>query len=73
MHVVVARIGRIQMHSLAGVGADGFGAEADYIPLLHQEFYDFHAWARRMLTGRIEILVIDRIHAFRPVRAHQDP
>ena len=34
VHVVVARIGRREMRGLAGVGADGLGAEAEHVALV---------------------------------------
>ena len=37
VHVVVARVRRLQVVALAGVGADGFGAEARHVALLDQE------------------------------------
>src|SRR5579872_5421848 len=42
MHVVVARIGRPQMKALPGIGADGFGAEADHVALIDEETNRIH-------------------------------
>ena len=73
VHVVVARIGRQEMRGLPCVGADGFGAEAEHVALVHQKAHAVWIGTGRMLSGVIEILIGDRVAAFRPIGPHQHP
>ena len=58
VHVVVAGIGRAEMQGLAGIGADGLGAEAEHVALLDQEPHRLGARARRVLAGLVAVRVV---------------
>ena len=60
------------MEGLAGVGADGFGAEAVQVALLDQETHDLGARTRRMLAILTHVDVVTAA-AFGPVGAQQHP
>ena len=73
VHVVVTRVGRLEVRRLPRVGADGFGAEAEHIALVHQKAHAVWIGTGRVLAGVVEILIGDGVDALRPVGAHQHP
>jgi len=73
VHVVMAGIGRRKVCGLPGIGANRFRAEAEHVPLLHQEAHAIGIGTRRVLAGFIKILISDQVGALRPVGAHQYP
>src|SRR5436853_30593 len=77
MHEGMAGVGRAQVISLAGIGADRLGAEAEDIALVHQELDRLDVRSRRVLAGFVIVLVgrgiAHLVPALRPVGAHQDP